>query len=221
MRALFVSLSLVTLVACSEPTGVRAVPLGVSWLEWPAEVLANERFDVRTSGYLPACGSRFVPAYHADLSGVTLEPFAVVREPPPCVNVASASALEGIVQSMFDESIRVVTVGLGADTVRTYEMRATTYTSGGVGTRTFGDIVVRPDSVQNRRLNAAGRASAARDQAGCLRIYPVARVFSTSYPIENPPDTTSDWAAFVQGYLYEPATAVCGEAVVFHLVARN
>ncbi len=52
-------------------------------------------------------------------------------------------------------------MGLGADTVRTLEMRATTYTSGGVGTQTFGDIVVRPDSIQNRRLNAVGRASAA------------------------------------------------------------
>jgi len=173
------------------------------------------------SGYLPACGSRFVPAYHSDLSGVTLEPFAVVSEPPPCVNVAGASALEGIVASTFDATIRAVTVGLGADTVRTFEMRATTYTSGGVGTQTFGDIVVRPDSIQNRRVNAVGRASAARDQAGCLRIYPVARVFSTSYPIENPPDTTSDWAAFVQGYLYEPAAPVCGEAQVFHLVSRN
>jgi len=39
--------------------------------------------------------------------------------------------------------------------------------------------------------------------------------------VENPPDTTTFWSAFVQGYLYAPAAPVCGEKRVFHLVARQ
>lgn len=207
--ALFVACSAAMSGACGPD--LRAVPLGVSWLEWPAEVRAREPFDVRMAGYLPACGSHFVPRYHADLSAVSFEPYALVSQPPPCVN---------IVQSAFAETITVSS--LEAAAARTYEMRAATHTSAvDLLVRTFGDVVVRPDSIHDRRRYAVGTISAARDQAGCLRVYPVARTFSITYPLENPPDTTSTWAAFVRGYVYEPSAPICGESKVFHLVTRE
>jgi hypothetical protein len=212
-HALFVALSGAILAGCGPD--LRAVPLGVSWLEWPAEVRASEPFDVRMSGYLPACGSHFVPAYHADLSAVSFEPYALVPQPPPCVNIAALH----VAPPVFAETITVSSLEAAAP--RTYEMRAATHTSAvDMVIRTFGDIVVRPDSIQMRRFNAVGHAFAARDQAGCLRIYPVAG-YSTGYAIENPPDTTSNWSAFVRGYVVTGATPVCGDSTVFHLVTRN
>jgi hypothetical protein len=135
------------------------------------------------------------------------------------VNIASVTTL-GVAPSAFDQSITVSS--LEATAARTYEIRAATHTSAvDLVLRTFGDVVVRPDSIQNRRVNAVGHASAARDQAGCLRVYAVARYFSTSYPVEDPPDTTSTWTAFVRGYIYEPTAPICGESKVFHLVTRE
>lgn len=216
MRALFVGLGIVTLAGCGPD--LRAVPLGVSWMEWPAEVRSDSPLDVSLSGYLPACGAHFVSAYQKDLSALSFEPYALVPQPPSCVNLTFAT-LAPIAAPVFNETITVP--NLEAATPRTYEMRAATYGSGvDIVLRTFGDIIVRPDSVQTRRLNAVGHALVARDQVGCLRIYPVP-YGSKAYPIENPPDTASNWEAFVRGYISTTVSPVCGDSTVFHLVSRN
>ena len=95
----------------------------------------------------------------------------------------------------------------------TYAMRATAYNN----VRTFGEVVVRAESTG--RVNAGGDVAVVRDANGCLRVKPPG--FSTGYALENPPDTLSQWSAFVQGYLYDATTPVCGERRVFHLLSKN
>jgi hypothetical protein len=84
--------------------------------------------------------------------------------------------------------------------------------------RTFGEIVVRSDSIDSSRVNAGGDVSAVRDSSGCVVIF----AGPTPYVVENPPaDTTTNWSAFVQGYLHKATAPVCGQSEVFHLVTRN
>ncbi len=220
--ASFVLLLAVPVVACSEPD-TRVEPAQVSWMEWPAEVSAATPFTVRLVGYGVSCVEvvKFVTKPSVDQSAVTFEPyFLLTGQPQFCRELTPSSR---IIAPFFDT--RSAVPGLEAQVPRTYEIRAGTDVSAreaaaALPIRTFGDVTVRSAQVESGRINAGGLAYATRDSLGCVTLSP-AGVYP-GYVIENPPaDTARFWSAFVRGYIYEPAAAVCGNSKVFHLVTRN
>ncbi len=220
--ASFVLLLAVPVVACSEPD-TRVEPAQVSWMEWPAEVSAATPFTVRLVGYGVSCVEvvKFVTKPSVDQSAVTFEPyFLLTGQPQFCRELTPSSR---IIAPFFDT--RSAVPGLEAPSPRTYEIRAGTDVSAreaaaALPIRTFGDVTVRSAQVESGRINAGGLAYATRDSLGCVTLSP-AGVYP-GYVIENPPaDTARFWSAFVRGYIYEPAAAVCGNSKVFHLVTRN
>jgi len=228
--ALFACVSLVAVAACSDPES-EIMPAEVSWMEWPAEVLAAEPFTVRLVGYGAFCREvlRFDPGITSDNSAVTFEPFFLVsRRALPCPLdrrvPLSGSLTPPIIAPFFDTRAQVG--GLTPQTPRSYEIRGAADASLrevsalALPVRLFGEVVVRSDSVDRSRTNAGGVVYAYRDSTGCVSIY--APVVQGEYVLENPPaDTATFWSAFVRGYIYKPAAPVCGESLVFHLVSRN
>jgi len=225
--ASLVLLLVLPVAACSEPDS-RLEPAMVNWMEWPAEVLAAESFTVRVAGWGGDCRPevKLVIAPTVDQSAVTFEPYFLMPQGPnPCdfLRAPPAEPSSSIVAPSFDT--RAAVPGLEAVTPRTYEMRAGTDVSArealaAFPIRTFGDITVRSAGVAVERLNAGGFGYAVRDSIGCVSLYPYP--VYPAYVIENPPaDTAQYWSGFVRGYIYEPATPVCGKSKVFHLVTRN
>jgi hypothetical protein len=225
--ASFVLLLAVPVVACSEPD-TRIQPTQVTWLEWPAEVLAATSFTVRVAGYGGDCRPevKLVIDPSVDQSAVTFEPYFLVPQGPnPCdyLRPASSSSILPIVAPVYDT--RAAVPGLEAQVPRTYEMRAATDVSArnalpaGFPIRTFGEITVKSAGGEPGRINAGGMAYAARDSLGCVTLQPY--VVYPGYVLENPPDTATYWGGFVRGYIYEPAVPVCGASKVFHLVTRD
>ena len=227
----FVLLLAVPIAACSSEPDTRIEPAQVSWMEWPAEVLAATPFSVRLVGYSVSCVEvvKFVTNPSVDESAVTFEPyFLLTGQPGYCrLDVANSSPLDTasirIIAPFFDT--RAAVPGLEAQIPRTYEIRAGTDVSArdalaAFPIRTFGDVTARSAGVATERVNAGGLAYASRDSLGCVTLYPYA--VYPGYVIENPPaDTAQYWFGFVRGYIYEPAAPMCGEAQVFHLVSRN
>ena len=228
--ASFVLLLVLPVAACSEPE-TRIEPAQVSWMEWPAEVLAATPFTVRLVGYSVACVEvvKFVTNPSVDESAVTFEPyFLLTGQPGYCrLDVASSSLLDpasiSIIAPFFDT--RAAVPGLEAQVPRTYEIRAGTDVSArdalaAFPIRTFGEVTVRSAGVATERLNAGGVGYAVRDSLDCVTLYPYG--IYPGYVIENPPaDTAQYWFGFVRGYIYEPAVPVCGASKVFHLVTLN
>ncbi|HET9707780.1 MAG TPA: hypothetical protein VFP39_05710 [Gemmatimonadales bacterium] len=220
--AIFVCLSAAALTACSDDT--RVVFTQVSWMEWPAEVHRAQSFNVRLVGFNAGCGDeRFSPGMTIDNSALTFEPFFVFNGPQlNCPLAVGGAPATPPIFAFFD--VRSTVAGLAAPSPRSYDLRAAADVAApatgpsSFPVRTFGSIVVRSDSVDTSRTNAAGRVSASRDSGGCVRIF----AGVSQYVVENPPaDTATFWSAFVEGYLYKPAAAVCGDSMVFHLVTRN
>jgi hypothetical protein len=227
--ALFACVSLAALAACSEPES-EILPAEVSWMEWPAEVLAAEPFTVRLVGFGVSCREvlHFDAGTTTDNSAVTFEPFFLVsRHPAPCPldrRVPSVASASPIIAPVFDT--RAPVAGLTPQAPRSYEIRGAADVSlpsardAALPVRMFGDVLVRSDSIDRSRTNAGGVVYAYRDSIGCVTIY--APVAQSGYVIENPPaDTASFWTAFVRGFLHKVAVPVCRESVVFHLVSRN
>jgi len=229
--ASFVLLLVVPVAACSSEPDTRIEAAQVSWMEWPAEVLAATPFTVRLVGYGVSCVEvvRFVTEPAVDQSAVTFEPyFLITGQSQYCrLDVAGASRLDTasirIIAPFFDT--RAAVPGLEAQVPRTYEIRAGTDVSArdalsAFPIRTFGEITVRSASADTKRINAGGTANAVRDSLGCVTQQPY--VVYPGYVIENPPaDTAQYWYGFVRGYIYEPAVPVCGASKVFHLVTLN
>ena len=200
----FVMVSLGVLVACEPDMQVTSTAVG--WMEWPAEVAPATPFPVRLRGgdNLPCVRREFVIAPQVDSSLVTFEPYFLYR-----VGEQPCNPLVSLVAVYWDTTVSMP--GLNASFSR-YEMRAS---SGDI--RTFGEVLV--GAVSTGRTNASGGASVERDTNGCTRVKPEG--LSTGYVLENPPDTVSQWSAFVQGYLYNATTPVCGQTRVFHLLSKN
>ena len=232
--ASFVLMLVVPVTACSSEPDTRIEPAQVSWMEWPAEVLAATPFSVRLVGYSVACVEvvKFVTNPSVDESAVTFEPyFLLTGQPGYCrLDVANSSPLDTasirIIAPFFDT--RAPVPGLEAQVPRTYEIRAGTDVSttdrltGAIRLpiRTFGDVTVRSAGVETKRVNAGGLAYAYRDSLGCVTLSPYG--VYPAYVVENPPaDTAQYWFGFVRGYIYEPVAPMCGEARVFHLVTLN
>ncbi len=233
MRAVsFACLALASLAACTEPDS-ETVAAEVTWMEWPAEVLAATPFTVRLLGYGDVyCREieAFRTAPAVDVSAVTFEPYFIVtaqKEPCPIredvLSPSAASSRIPILQPYFDT--RAAVPGLDAQLPRSFEIRAAAdvvsrspVLEDGLPVRTFGEVTVRSDSASTARINAGGNVYAYREPGGCLEFY----VGGIEYVIENPPaDTASFWTAFVRGYVHTVATPVCGETQVFHMVSRN
>jgi hypothetical protein len=217
--------ALLGLAACESND--LTVPVTVQWMDWPSEVSSGEPFRTRLVVWQPCAIIRdFRAAPTADESAVTFAPYFVTdKEPIYCL--AGGVASEEFVDWAIDTA--GMAPGLQADFDRTYEMRATA-TSCAVCVQvnslpwaTFGEVTVRPTPPQpSASRNAAGLVVGQRDSTGCTRIRPAGLPnASAAIVVENPPDTLAQWGAFVRGYIYQPAAAVCGEATVFHLVARN
>ncbi len=222
--ASFAGLAAAAIVACSDDT--RVVFSQVNWMEWPAEVHVGQSFTVRLVGFNTGCGNQhFDPGMTVDDSAVTFEPFFVFSGPQQiCPPAASTMSAAGTPPTFAFYDFRSTVVGLSPAAPRSYDMRAASDVSvsatapSGIPVRTFGQIVVRSDSVDSSRTDAAGRVSASRDPSGCVRIF----AGVNQYVVENPPaDTATFWSAFVQGYLYRSPAVVCGDSLVFHLVSRN
>ena len=207
----------------------RILPVSVIWMDWPAEVAADDPFRTRLVVWQPCALIRgFVAAPTADASAVTFAPYFVAdKNEIECVNGIATSEL--FVTWSLDTA--GMAPGLAADVARTYEMRAAGASIpcpacsalNSVPWVTFGEITVRPTLPSHTGVrNAAGGVIAVRDSTGCLRIRPSGLLNpASSVVVENPPDTTAGWSGAVRGYIYQPAAPVCGEAQVFHLVSRN
>lgn len=198
------SLSVALLGLTSACDGIRfeetrQVPVSPAWMEWPAEISPGTAFGVRIIGFLPSCGSDYVRRYRIDdaNSVISFTPYAVVPGELPCTNVAAPIFVDSIVFTGLSEG--------------TYDLRSTE--------RVFGQILVRPNPGEIR-LNAAGGASTELDEASCVRLRPSVMAFIRPLPLENPPNTTPI-VGFVTGYIVDPASPLCGETRVFHLVTRE
>jgi len=227
----FVLLLVLPVGACSSEPDTRIEAAQVSWMEWPAEVLAATPFTVRLVGYGVSCVEvvKFVTAPSVDQSAVTFEPyFLITGQPQFCRDLVAQGTIADtpplrLIAPFFDT--RAAVPGLEAQVPRTYEVRAGTDVSArdalaAFPIRTFGEVTVRSAGVATERTNAGGVAYAVRDSLGCVTLQPY--VVYPGYVLENPPaDTATYWYGFVRGYIYEPAARVCGQARVFHLVTRN
>ena len=216
--------SVLLALGCND-AGTHVLPAAVNWMEWPAEVRAGTTFKVRLVGFAPFCGRSegFNAAPQVNDSAVTFQPYFIVPDHPDVCPLTASQVLSPFVAPSFDTTQTVP--GLAAPSSGTYELRASAFgptfaASGAYVIRAFGTVTVRADSVDTSRTAAAGQAYTSRDTLSCLRIL-TAGLFFPGYVVENPPDTTTYWSAFVQGYVYTPASPLCGEKRVFHLVARQ
>jgi len=222
--ALFVTVCAASLAACDS---TAVIPVTVQWMEWPAEVTAGQPFRTRLVVWgVCAVNPRFRPGVTADQSAVTFSPYFLAETNDEIFCLGGGLTMPLVV-------IAIDTAGmapsLAASFSRTYEMRGAAWIStGGIAlqeglpVRTFGEVTVRPGSVDLSRRNAAGVVSKEVDAAGCVRIRPFGTYQpDAALPLDNQADTAGLSYTFVRGYIYAPAAPVCGETRVFHLVARN
>ena len=108
-------------------------------------------------------------------------------------------------------------------------MRASTWVfaldlqgAGALPGRTFGEVTVRPSGADPSRRNAAGYALTERDSLGCVRLRPLGIYAPDKLLVsDNQADTSVVSLTFVRGYIYDAVAPICGEARVFHVVARE
>lgn len=212
--------ALLVLAACENENVLQTT---VVWMDWPAEVQANDAFRTRLVVWQPCAIIRgFVPSVTAVATTVTFAPYFLVdKDPIYCLDGQGYT-------SDFTVNVPLDTAGTapGLPTERIYEMRTATppcavcaYLNS-VPWLSFGYVTVRATPPPTTVRNAAGTVIAQRDSAGCTRIRPSGLGPNAEIVVENSADTTSQWIAFVRGYIYEPAAPVCGEAKVFHLTGQ-
>ena len=220
-RAWFAVLLALGQAACNVTEPNPAVtPQGVDWMEWPAEVVGGMQFQIRVIGLRASCRGGFGIAVTQDSTALRVEPFATPALP-------GAVCDDGL--AAYDTLVTVS--GLAADSNRVYAIHAPVCCAIQLLTSsrsrrplfvdlTFGEVVVRPSSADRTRTNASGYFQEAYyDSLTCVRIRPVS--FASGYVDENWTPVGGVGYNFVRGYLYAPATPVCGERVVFHEVSHN
>lgn len=222
--AAFATVCFAALGACESDTEIG--PVTVQWMDWPAEVAAGTPFAVRLVVFQPCAWTGFRAGLAVDQSAVTFAPYFLdVRQDVLCA--LRTPPAYGLVVGALDTV--ETTPGLAADFPRTYEVRAAASVYAGTAgalsslpVRTFGQVIVRPSAPDPARRNAAGIVLTEVDTLGCLRIRPLGAYRpGTALVLENLTDTASLSGVFVRGYIYEPATPLCGEPRVFHLLTRN
>ena len=186
----------------------------VQWMDWPAEVAAGQPFRTRMVVW-GVCAVQ--PVFHAgpqaNLAAVTFEPFFTFESPAYCALDLSSPSLVAIALDTAG-----IAPGLFATATRQYWMQAVADKPN----RVFGEVTVRASSPDQSRRNAAGWIYSQVDSLGCRRVSPIGLYRPESeLVLENPTDTASLSGSFVQGYIYDAASPVCGETRVFHLVSRD
>ena len=227
MRPAAFALCIVSVAACSDSTEIK--PVTVQWMDWPAEVISGQPFRTRLVVWgICAVNPRFQSGATADQSAVTFTPYFLAED----------NREIACLQNRTTESLLVIAIdtagtapGLAADFPRTYEMRAPISTltmqpvlvPGNLPVQTFGEVTVRlPGSAISARRNAGGTVAVEIDTLGCTRLRPLGLYGpNATLVLENPTDTVGLSGRFVRGYIYEPAAPMCGDAQVFHLVARE
>lgn len=227
MRPFWSALAMLSILAACGGPNPQIEPVEVYWMEWPSEVDSGQGFDVRLLIEYPCVAqAQLVAAPTADNSALTFAPFFVVLHPLICPDLPSAAVANSAIAYGYAKDTTVLAPGLGAAYPRTFEVRGAAnvtvaQAASALPVRTFGEITVRPDSAMATRTNVGGEVLAAyRDSLGCLRVRPFGILATPGYLVENP-DTALTGGAFVRGYLYSPATPLCGEHRVFHLVSLN
>lgn len=212
----------IVVLACND-SGTHILPAAVSWMEWPAEVRVGTPFTVRLVGFAAFCGpfDGFNAAPQVGDSAVTFQPYFIVPDRQSPCPLTAQQLVSPILAPSFDTTAAVP--GLAAS-AGAYDLLASAFAEtfapgGGYVVRAFGKVSVRADAVDTTHTAAAGQIYTSRDSLSCLRVFSPG--LFPGYVLENPPDTTTYWSGFVQGYLYTPAAPVCGEKRVFHLVARQ
>jgi len=211
-------------LACEEPNA-KIDQVTVEWMDWPAEVNADQPFRTRliVSGVC-ATNPRFHAGGSADQSAVTFAPyFQVDNDHILCLEAVST------LLTSFGVDTAGTAPGLPATSPRSYEMRGVAWPAvpsaaapQALPIRTFGEVTVRPTGADPSHRNAAGRVLFEKDSLGCARVWPIGASGAHAWLVlEDQADTVGLSAAFVSGYVYEPAAPVCGETKVFHLVARQ
>lgn len=208
-------------LSCSGD-GVHILPAAVNWMEWPTEVRAGTPFTVRLVGFAPFCGPNdgFNGAPQVSDSAVTFQPYFIVPDRQSACPLTAGQPLSPFLAPSFDTTAAVQ----GLASAGTYDMLASAFAetfapSDAYPVRAFGTVTVRADSADTSRTAAAGQIYTWRDTLSCLHVATPGIIFG--YVLENPPDTTTYWSGFVQGYLYTPAAPLCGQKRVFHLVTRQ
>lgn len=212
---------LLGLAACESNTSI--LPVNVVWMEWPAQVAADDPFRTRLVVWQPCASTKgFEPSPTADESAVTFSPYFVTSKDP--VNCPDGGGFVTDVALSISLDTAGMAPGLPAAAERTYQMRSQGPSCPACSVLNslpwvvFGVVTVRPTlPPPNSVRNAAGIVMAQRDSVGCLRIRPSGLLGPRgAIVMENPPDTTSRWSGWTQGYIYEPGAPVCGEARAFH-----
>lgn len=221
MRAALFVVSFGVVVAC-EPSD-KVSPTTVVWMDWPAEVNANESFRTRLVTWgVCASNPRFYAGASASSEAVTFSPYYLVDDNTVyCL----AATQETFLVVAIDTAGQAP--GLPAFVSRTYEMRGSVTGDIRANTiagpiRTFGDVHVLPSGANPSRRNAAGSVGIQRDSLSCARIRPIGLYDPAGgLVLEDQADTAGLAYAFVRGYIHDVATPVCGDFRVFHLTARN
>ncbi len=140
-------------LSCGDDTHI--VPATVSWMEWPAEVVAGEPFKIRLVGFAPFCGPNdgFVATPQVADSTVTFQPYFIVPDRQSPCPFTEQQLVYPFVAPSFDTS--TVVPGLAAPSPRSYDIRArlAVVTPGGSGfaVKTFGTVAVRGPGVHLAR----------------------------------------------------------------------
>jgi len=220
MRAAFFMICF-GLVACESNDTVS--PTAVVWMDWPAQVNANESFRTRLVTWgVCASNPRFYAGASANAEAVTFSPYYLVDD--NTVYCLGATR-ETFLVVAIDTAGRAP--GLPAIVSRTYEMRGTGTSNARANTianpmMTFGEVHVVPGGANPAQRNAAGTVGLQRDSLSCARIVPIGLYDPTGgLVLEDQADTAGLAYAFVRGYIHDVASPVCGETRVFHLLSKN
>ena len=220
---------LIAIAACEENEAI--IPTQVTWMEWPANVAAGDAFRTRLVTWgVCALNPRFHAGATADESAVTFAPYFTADKG----NIACVQERVTVVAlGAFDTA--GTAPGLGADSPRTYEMRAAANVHTVVpvmgetaASRTFGDVTVLPfppppgPPSPYPHLNVGGWARIVIDTLGCARISP-SGLYSTKpgVALANQNDSTGLTARFVRGYVTDGEQTVCGETTLFYLLSKD
>ena len=210
LRAL---LLLVGALACRGTEPGEVLPATVLWMEWPAEVAADQSYSLRIV-VLPLCSrGELIVNQVRSADTVTFDGRYVNVRPTdwgcePAGPIYGFTALEG--SRIPGPSRRV-------------ELKAS-------GQR-FGSLIVG-DVTGSNRILAAGRARFFADGPGCPRIRPAG--IPSGFPPSPPsyhlvapvPDTSQSLSSahWVEGYLAGGATTCkqwAGDTLIFHLTADS
>ena len=184
--------------ACSND--VPSKPLAVSWLEWSDSVTVGIPFGVRVYGEITQ-GRDFLRInvrVHGDTA--TIQPYSVA--PPPCT---------GCAVSFFSYDTLVWVPAIAATAPRSVAVRAPTDGSRLVNAwpaRTFGSLIVSPDTVVQPLTRSVGEGSGFQDSFGC---YVINRLFHTRLVSA---DQSPSWAPGFTGFVYGRVDPVAGSPCV-------